>query len=1044
MFGESDMIFISETNLAYDALPTFDEYTLIADASVKSCYYGGIAWYVKDYIAKHVFQVSYNPAFISFRLEIAPQFLFIGVYIQPEGGRYFNMNMFSDLGSLLIECQEKGLVPFVGGDFNSRPGDLRQLGNNNTWNYFENIDTKTNKHGTTYFRDLCKVGDIKPVNGLKYRGKKCDNDFTFTRKNGKSQIDFCLTNTEGRKKLKFFHIVSNDWHLSDHRPITLAVEITVDPSISELLKRAVDLNYEHCTTSEVEFAKLRGTFDYDKITNNIIQKRDNIESDINRKLNEDDLPGAIDLLDEHIKSAHKGARKIYVHPTVDTIVMDKANEAFDNYIKTQADKDASENEIQAALDNYIKERKFVTKEIMKLDAKKWNDILKSSDKRSFWSYIDWKGKLKSKKAINSPSMNEFETFFEDLYKCPNQRELIELMEIESNVSVPVLDQPISMEEVNDAWKDMKKSGYDFKLPILNVLITYFSLMIVNLMNMIFYIKYPMSLSYSLLSLIPKVGNLMLPKNFRGIQMMKSLACLYDRIITNRLKLWLPIHVDQTAFQKLKSTLIHIFTIRLLIELVKKLNITLYIGSVDISKAFDHVPRALLLKKLVKYGIGKCMLFALKQLYSLTICIIKFQGELSDSFRMERGVRQGAASSVLLFNFFINGLFDYLKERCATETLLSEIHTLIHADDTLFLSTEREKFLIKFNEVVNFFTENGLTLNMGKSGYLIINAKETDLKKSIVLENGTILKYKDKIKYLGVFITDSGSLKHDIKVFMEDKRGEVSIKYTNFCKIHRNAPLHTKLDTLDTCMTSALTYGCETWGRFAGEADVCYRSGLKTALHVRQNVNNEIIYIETGKWPVTSRVKKAQLKFWLFLQDYQEKYPDAAVTKMIQIGLTNRLPYLSYYEQLRSDYGDPEWCRISIEREYFENFKEKINREYEKDIDSKLGSYLLVNPTLQKYVPYPQNIMELERELVTRYRTGSHSLAIELGRFSNTPRENRTCCCGNSVQSVWHIFFNCDRTHDLTNIHHTNLYETFADEEIHSRLLSICRRLNVHP
>ena len=95
----------------------------------------------------------------------------------------------------------------LGGDFNSRPGDLRQLGNNVSWHYADNIDTKTNKHGTTYFRDICKVGDIKPINGLKYLGKKMDNDFTFMRKNGKSQIDYCLTNTDGRKKLRILKLL---------------------------------------------------------------------------------------------------------------------------------------------------------------------------------------------------------------------------------------------------------------------------------------------------------------------------------------------------------------------------------------------------------------------------------------------------------------------------------------------------------------------------------------------------------------------------------------------------------------------------------------------------------------------------------------------------------------------------------------------------------------------------------------------------------------------------------------------------------------------
>ena len=156
-------------------------------------------------------------------------------------------------------------------------------------------------------------------------------------------------------------------------------------------------------------------------------------------------------------------------------------------------------------------------------------------------------------------MKQFEIFFEDLYKCKNQRELQDIMEIETDNVVPALDVPISEDEVKTAYKSMKKSGFDFNLQILSILIIHFTAMLTNIMNAMFLIKYPVSLAYSLLSLIPKKGNLMLPKNFRGIQMMKTLACLYDRIITNRLKPWLKFHIDQTAFQRGKSTLIHIFT-----------------------------------------------------------------------------------------------------------------------------------------------------------------------------------------------------------------------------------------------------------------------------------------------------------------------------------------------------------------------------------------------------------------------------------------------------------------------------------------------------
>ena len=80
-----------------------------------------------------------------------------------------------------------------------------------------------------------------------------------------------------------------------------------------------------------------------------------------------------------------------------------------------------------------------------------------------------------------------------------------------------------------------------------------------------YIKYPIHLALSILCVIPKKGNLKMPKNFRGIQMMRAIACLFDRVIARRLCAWMNIEAEQSAFQKGKSTIIQIFILRLLIE-----------------------------------------------------------------------------------------------------------------------------------------------------------------------------------------------------------------------------------------------------------------------------------------------------------------------------------------------------------------------------------------------------------------------------------------------------------------------------------------------
>ena len=97
----------------------------------------------------------------------------------------------------------------------------------------------------------------------------------------------------------------------------------------------------------------------------------------------------------------------------------------------------------------------------------------------------------------------------------------------------------------------------------------------------FYLWYPLELACSLLITIPKKGNLRLPGNYREIQMLPALGVLYDRILSKRLDRWLNMHEEQSGFQKGKATITQIFTIRLLIEMTKETNITLYIGCFDI-------------------------------------------------------------------------------------------------------------------------------------------------------------------------------------------------------------------------------------------------------------------------------------------------------------------------------------------------------------------------------------------------------------------------------------------------------------------------------
>ena len=322
--------------------------------------------------------------------------------------------------------------------------------------------------------------------------------------------------------------------------------------------------------------------------------------------------------------------------------------AFEKYGNTTNDPKATLEEKDAAMNRYNNLRNKLTIEVLKEDHSKWVNVLKENTSSELWERIDWNGKLNAPPSTNFPPPEVFAVHFEDLFKPTDDKECDMIMDLQSNVTIPMLDDPITQSEVEDAMDDMKKGGYDYPLPVVNILRQLFLPALVLLMNLIFFVKYPIQLAVSLLFTIPKSGDLSIATNFRGIQMMKSLACLYDRIVNTRLLAWIRVSDVQTAYQKGKSILIHLFTVRLLIELAKSCDITLYIGFFDIAKAFDHVSRLLLLKKLVSIGVGRCMLKALKMMYFATYCVVNGKDMCSNKFRMFTGIRQGATSSTNLF------------------------------------------------------------------------------------------------------------------------------------------------------------------------------------------------------------------------------------------------------------------------------------------------------------------------------------------------------------------------------------------------------------
>ena len=190
-------------------------------------------------------------------------------------------------------------------------------------------------------------------------------------------------------------------------------------------------------------------------------------------------------------------------------------------------------------------------------------------------------------------------------------------------------------------------------------------------------------------------------------------------------------------------------------------------------------------------------------------------------------------------------------------------------------------------------------------------------------------------------------------------------------------------------------------------------GLKRALSIRETCNNEIVYVESGRTPLSIRIAKQQLKFWLELQSYLEREPNHPLKGLVELGQELNIPYIQHYSKLKADYRTPHECTTISSQRLHNDIAEKIRTKANEDEESRLVVYLKVNPLLIHPLERPHRF-EFERIVITRYRTGSHNLRVETGRLCNPtlPREERLCKCNTGVQTLTHYLFDCPLLNEL--------------------------------
>ena len=111
--------------------------------------------------------------------------------------------------------------------------------------------------------------------------------------------------------------------------------------------------------------------------------------------------------------------------------------------------------------------------------------------------------------------------------------------------------------------------------------------------------------------------------------------------------------QQAGFQCNISCADQIARMRIIVEQSLEWNSPLCINFIDYEKAFDSIDRETMWKLLRHYGVPKKIISFIRCTFQDMSCKIAHAGQLSESFEVKTGVRQGCLLSPLLFLLVID-------------------------------------------------------------------------------------------------------------------------------------------------------------------------------------------------------------------------------------------------------------------------------------------------------------------------------------------------------------------------------------------------------
>ena len=956
--------------------------------------------------------------------------ILIALYIPPSNSPFFNEDCFDNLISLLQYFVGHKVV-YVIGDLNSRYGDLNNI--NPNLRYKPNPDTTLNTNGQKLRNLLEQFHCITMVNGLLYRNKTFNTDFTFYRGNSASQIDVCLTNdvinTDSLKILKKTAV-------SDHSPVI--VTISTKPSFSlEFLETCVSgfLSYRHYDINR----KLRKTVKMENCNLlNLVNDLEKLGDDLLIEYgNSVESKQEVEVLNQRITDGIYEACIRNKRKETLTDMIDRGNDNLKNCdsknFQAIADANASYFQIlvekgdpnaQLHKEKWLEFQELAFKkekeEMQENNFRQWKHLY--SDKpRKMWELIDWKQKDHGEKKELSPDVTA--KFFQGIFqakKIENDPKLYEAQEIvkQYNQICETTDKDISIEEIERARRKMKRGvGMDGISPnIMSIAPKSLMEIIQKLYNTIFGNCYPECWNEQLLLSFAKKDHSSQKPSLRGIGIGPVLSRMFDVVMNMRFGAWYSPNKEQAGFREEQGCLLQILGLLMLIDLSKRLKKDLLIGVIDYEKAFDFTNRFLLCKDMMNNLFGKRFIMNFMNSYESTSYVVKASSnERGESIKTDQGLTQGKTTSSSFFSLYVSDMPAGLSE-FENNDFMDPFYLFQLADDTTITAEIICSFIQHMTTVAKYSLEKFLRIHPTKSKYFHLT-ENNKMTEDIDLGGGITLKpIEDGYNWLGFWLCDTNNISEIINFHIGKKMVHVSSFYS-WLAVNEDTPFIVKRLVLYVCLFATLLYSCEVWTNLEELSEkllMIEKKALKSCLGIKMSTPDDIIYQELNQADIISTIQDRQHNFFTKFIKHDENSAIAMCIWNLYNSMVDAATegIVHYYQSLQPK-----------------------NREINKDVRknrintcNKTMTARYRDITNLQYCDTLYNcfVVEKNRKVITRWRFSCHSLRIETGRYHRPkiPRNERNCTICNEIEDEHHAIFVC-AAHAFIRLRYTNILSTYT-------------------